>query len=66
MYVRHFSLRRTTFVKWDGTVIYIPNDELVRRAIRNIRRSPPMTDELTLPIASDTPNAKVQTVYHFS
>ncbi|KAK3831967.1 MAG: Mechanosensitive ion channel-domain-containing protein [Linnemannia gamsii] len=59
MYVREVGLNSTMFVTWDGRRIYYPNNILSQKAIKNIRRSPNMTDKIVVHIDVYTSQEKI-------
>ncbi|KAI7874124.1 hypothetical protein K492DRAFT_154227 [Lichtheimia hyalospora FSU 10163] len=49
----------STFMNWDGTIIYAKNSVLATQYITNVRRSGPMGETLEIHIAFDTPTWKI-------
>ncbi|KAG0085023.1 hypothetical protein BGZ92_009352 [Podila epicladia] len=59
MYVREVGLNSTMFVTWDGKRMYYPNNVLSQKPIHNVRRSPNMSEKITLNVDCYTPQAKI-------
>jgi small-conductance mechanosensitive channel len=60
MIVRGIQLLSTTFDRWDGVKVVIPNSEIRNKMILNIRRSKSQQWKLEFYISSSTPPKKIE------
>ncbi|KAL1919508.1 uncharacterized protein VTP21DRAFT_2201 [Calcarisporiella thermophila] len=60
MIVTEMGLLTTTFTRWDGVVIYHPNNQLANMNIENVRRSGNMSEAMTIAIDFYTPSLKIK------
>ncbi|KAL1920057.1 uncharacterized protein VTP21DRAFT_1203 [Calcarisporiella thermophila] len=54
--VHSMGLLTTTFIRWDGTVVYMPNKVLCTKDIKNVRRSGNMSETVTAQVNFTTPH----------
>lgn len=60
--VVNVDLLTSTFLRWDGQLIYVPTQSLITKDIMNIRRSGAQSECFDISISSSTPIDKVSTI----
>jgi hypothetical protein len=63
--VKEFGLMSTTFVRWDGSEIYIANTRLDSNILLNVKRSGPMSEGIELSVAIETTQAQFDNLKEF-
>ncbi|KAI8138108.1 hypothetical protein BJV82DRAFT_632626 [Fennellomyces sp. T-0311] len=60
--VQNVGLLVSTFVNWDGSIVYAKNSVLATQYITNVRRTGPTGESLQIHIAFSTPSAKIHSL----